>query len=135
MRRCTEELFFRGFLFSALRERTGPWVTIGTTALLFGLTHVFLGGALGLERLIPSTLLGLVLGWVCWTSGSVIPGMVLHTCHNTLLVLFGQSEWARANEIPPHFLAAGAVGTLAGFALLWLWGRQGPAPTIGAEQV
>src|SRR5207302_8148612 len=80
-----EELFFRGFLFNALRARAGPWVTIGVTGVLFGLTHVFLGGALGLHRLLPSTALGLILGWVCWTSGSVWPGMALHVCHNVVL--------------------------------------------------
>ena len=120
----TEELFFRGFLFRALAGRCGAWVTIGVTALLFGLTHVFLGGALGLERLLPSTLLGLILGWVCWTTGSVLPGMVLHACHNTALVLFGETAWARANEIPPAFLVAGAAGSVAGAAVLWLGGRR-----------
>jgi ABC-2 type transport system permease protein/sodium transport system permease protein len=119
-----EELFFRGFLFHALRARTNAWLTIGATALLFGLTHVFLGGALGIERLLPSTLLGLVLGTLCWLTRSVWPGLILHVTHNTCLVLFGQTEWAQANQIPPIFFIAGAVGTLAGLAVLWLAGRR-----------
>jgi ABC-2 type transport system permease protein/sodium transport system permease protein len=120
----TEELFFRGYLFSALRARSGGWVTVGVTAVLFGITHVFLGGALGLERLLPSTLLGLVLGLVCWLSGSVVPGLLLHVCHNTVLSLLASSGWASRQDVPPQWLAAGAVGTAVGLGVLLLLGRR-----------
>jgi ABC-2 type transport system permease protein/sodium transport system permease protein len=120
----TEECFFRGYLFAALRARSGAAVTIGVSAVLFGVTHVFLGGALGLDRLLPSTVLGLVLGLVCWLSGSIVPGMVLHVCHNTLLVLLAQSDWISRDDVPLAWVAAGAVGTAVGGALLWLAGRR-----------
>src|SRR5262249_4186191 len=77
-----EELFFRGYLFAALRAATGPRTTILISALLFGLFH----GVSGFDRLLPSTLMGLVLGWVCWRTGSVLPGMLLHACYNGLLI-------------------------------------------------
>lgn len=89
-----EELFFRGFLFQALRRVTGPRSTIVITALLFGLTHAALGGALGLGQLLPSIALGLVLGTVCWASGSVWPGLVLHVCHNAIMVVIAQAGFA-----------------------------------------
>jgi sodium transport system permease protein len=117
-----EELFFRGYLFAALRARSGPAVTIGVTAVLFGLTHVFNAGALGLDRLVPSTLEGLVLGLVCWLSRSVLPGMVLHVCHNTVLVLLLQNGVTEREGVPATWVVVGAAGTLAGLALLW-WGR------------
>ncbi len=124
----TEELFFRGYLFAALRARSGPVVTVGVTAALFGVTHVFLGGALGLERLLPSTILGLVLGAVCWISRSVVPGMLLHVCHNAALVLVLQYGATGREDVPSSWVAAGVAGTLAGLALLWLAGtRRGPA--------
>jgi ABC-2 type transport system permease protein/sodium transport system permease protein len=116
----TEELFFRGYLFAALRARTGPLVAIGVTALLFGVAHVFLGGAIGLQRLLPSTLLGLVLGLVCWVSGSVLPGMVLHVGHNTVLVVLLLGGLANGDDVPWEWVAAGACGTAVGLALLWL---------------
>jgi ABC-2 type transport system permease protein/sodium transport system permease protein len=124
----TEELFFRGYLFAALRARAGAAVTIGVTAVLFGVTHVFLGGALGLDRLLPSTLLGLVLGLVCWLSASVVPGMVLHLCHNTALVLLLETGWSDREGVPALWVAAGAVGALAGFAILVLAGRRSVSP-------
>ncbi len=39
----------------------------------------------------PSTFLGLVLGWVCYRTGSVLPGMLLHASHNGLLLLMVQN--------------------------------------------
>ncbi len=124
-----EELFFRGYLFAALRERFQPlgprnqaWGTIGLSALLFGLFHVILEPTFGLERLLPSTLLGLVLGWVCWTTGSVVPSMLLHACHNALLnVLPLFSEIANGLENKPWpWLAGGTVASCMGMALVWL---------------
>ncbi len=92
-------------------------MTIGVTAVLFGVAHVFLGGALGLERLLPSTLLGLVLGGVCWVSGSVVPGMLVHVGHNTVLVVLLLAGWS-SDDVPWTWVAAGAVGTAVGMALL-----------------
>jgi ABC-2 type transport system permease protein/sodium transport system permease protein len=129
----SEELFFRGYLFTALRARAGPLVTIGVTAALFGMAHVFLGGALGLQRLLPSTLLGLVLGLVCWTSNSVLPGMLLHVCHNSALVLLLIAGWSSRDEVPAPWVAAGAAGTLTGFALL-LAARRRPKSEIRSSK-
>jgi ABC-2 type transport system permease protein/sodium transport system permease protein len=121
----TEELFFRGYLFAALRARTGPFVTIAVTAVLFGVAHVFLGGAVGLDRLLPSTLLGVVLGVVCWVSGSVVPGMLLHVGHNTVLVVLLLAGPANLDDVPSTWVAAGAFGTAVGVAMLWLGRRVG----------
>jgi sodium transport system permease protein len=116
----TEELFFRGYLFAALRTRARPLVAIGVTALLFGVAHVFLGGALGLDRLLPSTLLGVVLGVVCWMSGSVLPGMLLHVVYNTALVMLLLVGWSNRADVPWEWVVAGACGTAVGLVLLWL---------------
>jgi ABC-2 type transport system permease protein/sodium transport system permease protein len=78
-----EEAFFRGFLFSALRASTGQWLTILASAVLFGLFHF----VSILDRLIPSTLMGILLGWVCWQTRSVLPSMLLHATYNAMLVL------------------------------------------------
>src|SRR5262249_36303018 len=88
-----EELFFRGWLFSAFLGETGKlWPTILGTAALFAVFHLLVGGSLAVERLPPSFLLGVVLGWLAWKTGSVLPGMLLHALHNGLLVLLAWYE-------------------------------------------
>src|SRR5262249_12071340 len=55
-----EELFFRGYLFSALGgEGEHPQTAILGTAGLFALFHLLVSGTLAVERLPPSLLLGL----------------------------------------------------------------------------
>ncbi len=116
-----EEIFFRGLLWTAVRSRAGTLVTIGVSGLLFGATHVILDGALGLERLVPSTLLGLILSVVCWRSGSLWPSMIMHVLHNTILLLVGLGESGATPAIPWQWLACGAAGTAFGGLLLVPW--------------
>jgi sodium transport system permease protein len=107
-----EELFFRGFLFSALRQKLSSAGTLVVTSVLFGLFHLVTPSMLATERLIPTTFLGLVLGWVCLRSGSVLPGMLVHSVHNSLLVLFSQRIGAVGWE--------GLTRESAQFSFLWL---------------
>lgn len=81
-----EEAFFRGFLFSGLSKHISQWRTIVMTSLAFGLFHVILAGGAAPERLLPSTLMGALLGWVSVKTGSLIPGILLHATHNSLLM-------------------------------------------------
>jgi membrane protease YdiL (CAAX protease family) len=37
----TEELLFRGILFRVVENRTGTWIALVTTGVLFGLSHLF----------------------------------------------------------------------------------------------
>jgi sodium transport system permease protein len=72
-------------LLTAFLTRMSPSLAIGLSGCLFGLFHVI--ATLSFERFIPTFFLGLVLGWVCHRTGSVFPGMVLHTIHNALILL------------------------------------------------
>ena len=85
-----EEFFFRGYLFQGLRERFPGRAWSLLSSLLFGLFHVLNPATLTPERFLPSTFLGLFLGWVCYRTGSVLPGMALHVLHNGLLLLIAQ---------------------------------------------
>ncbi len=77
-----EEFCFRGFLFGALRTRLSGTGTVVASAAVFGIFHEILFPG----RLLPSTFLGLVLGWVRLRTGSILPGVVLHALHNGLLL-------------------------------------------------
>jgi ABC-2 type transport system permease protein/sodium transport system permease protein len=117
-----EEFFFRGMLYGALERRFHPLVTIAVCGLLFGLTHVVLGGAIGMERLIPSAILGLILSAVRWRSGSIWPCLLLHVCHNSILLIVGIKSPGTMDSIPWYVLAGGAAGTGFATALLWFRG-------------
>jgi ABC-2 type transport system permease protein/sodium transport system permease protein len=143
-----EELFFRGYLLSAL-STTGeqPSTQISLTALLFALFHLIVTDSLAVERLFPSLFMGLVLGWVAWHSGSVIPGILLHLVHNGTVVLLAYYEplLLKRGLLPPPkdhlsaglLLAAGAgvvVGALVVRALGAAPSREAvPAPSPGSE--
>ena len=127
-----EEIFFRGYLFQGLRERfRGPLVVL-VTALLFGLFHVLNPTLLTPERFLPSTLLGLFLGWVCYRSGSLLPGILLHMLHNGLMLfvvdqpdVLLSSGWnlAEREHLPWLWLAAAAATIIVACGLVWRGGR------------
>jgi sodium transport system permease protein len=128
-----EEWLFRGYLLGALRGRLPTWAAIAGTAILFGLFHVFVSVETGWIRFLPSTLLGLVLGWVCWRTRSVFPGMLLHATHNGLIMLIGHYReqltklgiGAQEKAHLPHlWLAAAAGGVAVGAILVWLGTRR-----------
>ena len=127
-----EEVFFRGFLMSALRSKLSDRRAIFVTALIFGAFHVIIGPSLGLERLLPSFCMGLVLGYVCVRSGSLFPGIVLHATHNGILTsLIYFEDWLKEQNfdvpasaatsdahIPLEWLAVGAVVAVVGAVLV-----------------
>lgn len=124
---CSEELLFRGYVFSSLRARFGAPATVLGSALLFGLFHFVVTDALAIERLLPSTALGAAIGWICWQTGSIFPGMLAHFLHNgTLMTLlaFRKELAARGigvavqEHLPVKWLAIAGVALFAGFGLL-----------------
>ncbi len=119
-----EELFFRGFLFRALEKVSKPWVTIATSAVLFGLLHMLASPIIPFERFVASTTLGLVLGVVAWRTGGVLAPILLHCTHNALMIWLGASGVGRgeldANVLlfrPEVYLFAGAGVLVAGLLL------------------
>jgi ABC-2 type transport system permease protein/sodium transport system permease protein len=122
-----EEFFFRGLFFTSLRAVTTPWRTIIATAVLFGLFHVVAATVLAPERFLPSAFLGLVLGWIRYRTGSVIPCMLLHVVHNgfVLLIVHWRDALAErgfgvqdATHLPATWLAIAAAGAAAAVVML-----------------
>src|SRR5574337_1093837 len=75
-----EELFFRGYTLSGLRSTLGKAAAVGITALAFGMTHY------SAQRLVPTTVLGLLLGLLVVQYGSIWPAMIAHFLHNAISV-------------------------------------------------
>lgn len=134
-----EELFFRGFLFRAWRKPLGPAGVIITTSLVFGAFHVISGHQLTPERFMPSTFLGLVLGFVAYRTGSIWPGVLLHFCNNGLLLMMAYYKDSLAergfgvqeqSSLPIAWLGAAFGACLLAISLLmWIPRPQEPLPS------
>jgi len=123
-----EELLFRGYLLRALLAATSQRNAIVVSAFLFGGFHVLTTDALGAGRLLPSTFLGLILGWVAWRTASAVPGMLLHALHNGLLLVLAyyrdeltERGWGiqEQTHMPATWLALAAIGVVVGLSLVW----------------
>ena len=128
-----EELCFRGFLFSALSKVLSPGRVIVVTAVIFGTFHVLTGNALLIERFVPTTLLGLLLGWIAHRTSSVLPGMVMHFVHNALLELvahyherleFLGKGFENQSHLPAMWLVTASAIALIGMLIIWQDSRR-----------
>lgn len=116
-----EETFFRGLMLSGLR-RWGPWAAIGVSALLFGLLHG------SIYRLLPTFILGLMLGYAVWRSGSLYCSILIHVVNNGLIATLVWSSAGKDLNLPaiPWSLTLGALAVMGiGLALL-----TGPKPRL-----
>ena len=75
-----EEILFRGFLVR-FYEKQGMWFAILISALLFAVFH------LDPFRLLPTFVLGILLGYLTLRSGSIVNAMLSHTINNGLALL------------------------------------------------
>jgi membrane protease YdiL (CAAX protease family) len=74
-----EEMIFRGFVYSGLRRRAGVTGAVLTSAVLFGLVHM------NPAALLPITLIGIVLAVLYERNLSLVPSIICHALHNTLV--------------------------------------------------
>ena len=126
-----EECFFRGFLLRSLMKHQSPWSAILVTALCFGVFHILAASVISLDRFMPTMLMGLVLGFVCWKTGSIIPSIVLHCIHNTTVSLLGvyhekidQISWLpfTSESVPWWIYVVSAVSGAIGLWLIYVLG-------------
>lgn len=105
----TEEFVARGAMISGLCQRI-PWqAAVAISTLLFVLGHS------GLYKIPQTLLISLVLGYLCWYTGSMMYGIVVHLFINCGSVV--QSLVSPLWTVPDPGPAGYAVITLAGLAL------------------
>ena len=76
-----EEILFRGAVFSGLNKPGKGVMAITITAILFAIMHM------SIYRLMPTFLLGMVLGYLTWRTGSIYNSMFAHFVNNSIPVL------------------------------------------------
>ena len=76
-----EEVVFRGAILRKLLEifsHQMHWVAIVISAIIFGAVHM------NMAQGVNAFVLGLLLGWMFYRTGSIFPGIVLHWANNTI---------------------------------------------------
>lgn len=74
-----EELVFRGaILRSLLQWANRQWVAIVISALLFALIHA------NPAQMPHAFIIGMLLGWMYYRTGSIIPGVIYHWVNNSI---------------------------------------------------
>lgn len=76
-----EEVVFRGAILRKLlgmMPNNRHWIAIAISALLFGIVHF------NMAQGSHAFLIGLLLGWMYYRTGSIIPGIVFHWINNTI---------------------------------------------------
>lgn len=76
-----EEFMFRGFLFTAIWKKWGLAAGVLISSALFGLLHA---SGTPAALLVPLAVLGVVLCLLRAWSGSLVPGIALHSFNNAL---------------------------------------------------
>lgn len=100
-----EEIFFRGYFFTALRSWRGLWPAALVTGLVFGVIHA---GSSDPAFLVPLATLGAGLCLLYARTGSLYPCIAAHALNNS--IAFGAAlDWTW--EIAP--LTAGSLAALA----------------------
>jgi membrane protease YdiL (CAAX protease family) len=83
-----EEVFFRGFVYSGLRERWGVAIAIFSSSLFFTLVHV------QVVHGFPIFLLGVLFAWLFQSTGNLVPGIIAHGINNLIAVLATLNGWS-----------------------------------------
>ncbi|MBR1691244.1 MAG: CPBP family intramembrane metalloprotease [Lachnospiraceae bacterium] len=89
-----EELLFRGFTFTAIRQKCRPLTTILLVSALFGLYHM------SIVRFVTTAFLGVFLALLVEKSGSIFPGMLFHFLINAAADIISVYEEPMAKYFP-----------------------------------
>ncbi len=77
-----EEIFFRGFMYNAIKKRIGIIGAAFISASIFSLLHTNIVGFL------PIMVLGLLLAYLYERTGSLVASMTVHVVHNSIIIGF-----------------------------------------------
>ena len=80
----SEEIVMRGAILKELlkSQKLSPWGAIAISALLFSLIHM------NPAQMPHAFVIGLLLGWMYWRTGSILPGVVYHWANNSVAYVF-----------------------------------------------
>lgn len=77
----TEEIFFRGFILNGFAKNYSAKKAIIVSALLFGVIH------LNPWQFFSAFIIGIISGWICVKTNSILPSIYIHLFNNTIYLL------------------------------------------------
>ena len=109
-----EEICFRGVVLGGLlKTRCRLWLAILISAFLFALLH-----GLG-ANFVTAILFGILVGWLYWHTGSIIPGLIIHITNNSLTAI------DFSNQTNTFYLIILVVGlVLLAYGVWWFWKKS-----------
>lgn len=116
-----EEMLFRGFIFNSMKAKYSIPASIAAVAVLFGIYHF------SMVKFIPTGLLGLILCYVAYKTGSIYPSMMMHFINNAFTVLISCYQEKLEKILPVFYkdaisLSDGMILVGAGLILLGVGG-------------
>jgi len=125
---ASEEIFFRGFMQSRLREHWPPAAAVMAASASFAALHVDVSAV----HMVLALALGLYLGFVAEATGSTLPCIVCHIVNNVVYTLqtalgFNLVGWR------PNLIAVAVGAIVFVVCVLWVARTPAPAPPAPAE--
>jgi hypothetical protein len=81
----SEEFLFRGAILNSLLKwkpaEGKPWLAVLLSAVLFSVIH------LNPAQMPAAFMMGLFFGWICYRTGSLLPGIVIHVVNNSMFCI------------------------------------------------
>jgi len=77
-----EEIFFRGFMYSAIKKRFGILIGAFVSSSIFSILHTNIAGFL------PIMTLGMLLVYLYEKTGSLVAPITVHIIHNSIIITF-----------------------------------------------
>ncbi len=116
-----EELAFRGVLLYGLHRRFRPIALCLVVGLVFGAFHM------SIYRILPTGLIGVLLTAVALSTGSILPGMLIHIGNNALGVIAYRFT-VDLGSLPPWVYLLGVA--LQALAFYILYRHRTPYPDL-----
>ncbi len=116
-----EEMLFRGLLLSTLERYMDVTNAVLISALIFAFIHINPWWA------VQILVLGVLLGYMSWRSGSVFPGMIVHGVNNAISLWFMNSDpeklswYMMGDHVAPIWVFVGLVVCVGGFRFFYIW--------------
>lgn len=109
-----EELLFRGIVLNGFLKLFNPWKAILLSALFFGLFH------LNPWQFGSAFIIGIIIGYIYWKTGSLLPCLYSHWLNNTVYWLLSVLVWKDTESFSELFSRQTWYYALVGLALIVL---------------